>query len=385
MDTVGNDARFRSFRRRKEGCVNIRSAEDTTGFGPVERLESIMRLDSRSARELSDLESVILGAQLSDDDELEFRARAQWTVTSNVHPRPQSVRIQNLEWCLRWIDAHRSRVHDSCLVKVLWDMKARIQEMSLDPSTPMTRVHAMLDDYRRHLEATGRSMESLHALRMQLDIEIGAVDSAQREQALRDASPRDDLSDCTACQVTGDLRLDLIGQRYVEAADRARAFISGHDHRCPNQPHEAQAASLHVLTRVGDEKTARRHALDCWSVLVDKRANPVSAGTAIHWAAWSGAIERALMMIDEYLPGFDDTRAQLPGYRIYLLAGSAYALERAVAAGLGRHPLNAGTVAALAQQWSDEARDIAAAFDRRNRTPTATLRIEEMLHLPPLR
>lgn len=345
-----------------------------------ERLASIRRIDTRSERELLLLEGILLSAQLAGDTDLEIIARVQWMRTSRTHSRADSLRLDNLLWCLAWIDEHPGELQPELLRTAIWDIKGRLEELSSNPDVPLAQIDELSAAYERHVRASGGSMHSVHSLRTRIAVTLGDDKRAAAEKELRDTFPRDRFSDCRGCELTVDVYLAMLGDRREEAVEMIETYFASTEFQCEKQPHTLQSASLLPLTSLGRAAEARPHAIDAWSMLAELKDDPTAAGLVIHWYAATGQTQRTLELIEEYAPeGLTNEWGRIPGHRLYFLASAAYALHLLTVQGHGDRRIIDEYVCVLAARWEREARALAARFDARNGTAAITRRLERIL------
>ena len=271
-------------------------------------------------------------------------------------------------WCITQHDRDPERFSD---YELLWKYKWVVNEAACFPQIGAARLRGLLDDMERRFLLAGSSMRAVHQYRALVSAKLGDMESARAWLVHWDASARDWLSDCAACDPDG--RADLLGMLgdadgLIEGAERLIASRS----RCGEIPHRTHGRVLAPLWRLGEQERAVAHHHTGYRMV---RANPklVEAhGQHIALAAAAGRDADAIAMLERHLE--DALRLPAAWERMTFLTSVAYALRMLEAHGVrelgirvpGRHEGALTPTDRLAAWAQAEADALISAFDARN-------------------
>ena len=232
--------------------------------------------------------------------------------------------------------------------------------------------------YRRHKQDPQPVLRAAYGV----ESHVLGEDAAQGAYAAWVSAPRTDLSDCEACEPTTQARHLVALGRHAEALEVAASVLEG-EQVCAEEPEAAIAALLPSLVLVGrGEEAAELHAAACRAIRGRAGAMPIAADL-IDFCARSGNLGRGVELLRER---WDDVAH--PGRthdRIEVAAHLARLGGALVAAGQADLVVVPGVPARdLVDRFEREAADLAAAFDARNGTTTATDTLRELRDAPDL-
>ena len=265
---------------------------------------------------------------------------------------------------------------------VLWMNKWLINNLVDDAGVDLARlreaVAAMRRRYRRHKQDPQPVLRAAYGV----ESHVLGEDAAQGAYAAWVSAPRTDLSDCEACEPTTKARHLVALGRHAEALEVAASVLEG-EQVCAEEPEAAIAALLPSLVLVGrGEEAAELHAAACRAIRGRAGAMPIAADL-IDFCARSGNLGRGVELLRER---WDDVAH--PGRthdRIEVAAHLARLGGALVAAGQADLVVVPGVPARdLVDRFEREAADLAAAFDARNGTTTATDTLRELRDAPDL-
>ena len=263
---------------------------------------------------------------------------------------------------------------------VLWMNKWLINNLVDDAGVDLARlreaVAAMRRRYRRHKQDPQPVLRAAYGV----ESHVLGEDAAQGAYAAWVSAPRTDLSDCEACEPTTKARHLVALGRHAEALEVAASVLEG-EQVCAEEPEAAIAALLPSLVGRGEE-AAELHAAACRAIRGRAGAMPIAADL-IDFCARSGNLGRGVELLRER---WDDVAH--PGRthdRIEVAAHLARLGGALVAAGQADLVVVPGVPARdLVDRFEREAADLAAAFDARNGTTTATDTLRELRDAPDL-
>lgn len=270
---------------------------------------------------------------------------------------------------VRWWDAHPEHFDAQDRHTLFWSFKWMVANLTEFPSVPAAQIDRTLADMERRFAVAGNGMNAVALQRFVWARARGAEDTAEAYETWV-ATPRDDFSQCEACE-PGDRASYLFEVGRTEEGVRLLERTLTENPTCATEPADMlshlQLAYLEQ-GRVADAAATHRRGL---AHLADSHGDMAGArGRHVELLARGGHGDRAVRMIEadqRLLTGGDSPDSRLT-YLVHVGAALAVlrATEPARAVRLASVP--AATVAALADWVRAQAEELAQAFDRRNGT-----------------
>ncbi len=302
---------------------------------------------------------------------LSFHARLSAT-NCYVYGGEPAKAFDTFYWCVAEFD-REPRAHEEVRHDLLWQFKATVSGLVTFPDRPLAQIDALLADMERRWLAGGYSLHAVRSLRHLVARHVGDLPAAAYWYDRWISSPRDQLSDCAACDPGRRVRwLTRIG-RYAEAVAVAAPVLDGRS-TCSEQPQGILTALLEPYLRSGAPEPARDAHRQAYRRLRGNPAALLEISQHLWFLAVTGNVERGLELIERHLSWLDAPSSPLAEMRF---ATSAALLLRQVPATPGRavhqpdHDGQRGTeipVAELAERMAGRAVELAAQFDARNHT-----------------
>lgn len=269
---------------------------------------------------------------------------------------------------LKLRDSKPGAFSESEVRQVLWRFKWVTTSLLQVPDVPLTAIRGWTDQMRDRYRDAGHGMQPVAAMRHRIAAHTGSGHLPAYD--LWVTRPREELSDCEACETRQRALHHLRGGADQLALDTWRPVLSG-GQGCKEEPYVSQAHALLPLLRLGRTDEARSHHLVGYRFARGKAGLAEEVGLHIEFCALSRNQGRGLEILAENRALFDTTGAQLSllgfltGVQVLLscLVVDGYATT-AVAGPLGRN----WTAESLLAHVSGEADALAAAFDARNGT-----------------
>ncbi|WP_263119370.1 hypothetical protein [Cellulomonas sp. RIT-PI-Y] len=272
---------------------------------------------------------------------------------------------------LRWWDQRPEMFDADDRHSLFWSFKWMVSGLADFPNVPAAQIERTLDDMERRYALAGNGMDAVALERFSWANRRGAPETEDLF-AQWVATPRDDFSQCEACD-PGDRAAYLIGAGRLEEGVRLIEETLPHRPRCASEPADmlADLADAYLdLGRPADAVRAHRQAV---AELATTQGDMASArGQRIRLLARAGQPERAIRALEaeQHLLATADTPfdqlsfARLVGAATHVLrAGHAdRALRITAVPELGATP----TVAQLDDWLRAKADRLAAQFDARN-------------------
>ncbi len=330
------------------------------------------------------VEQVLARAEEIGDDELAFAARMAATEAYHFGGEPARGFV-TFSRCLSEFDQDPRPYHQRYAHTLLWQFKWIVTAMTDYPEIPLERTRQVLDDMERRYRAGGHSLHAVLACRHQIARHVGDMEAAAHYYEQWCAAPRDSLSDCEACEPTARIRyLTLLG-RDEEAVALAEPVLRG-ELNCVTQPQSILTALMVPYVRTGrlDEAvSAHRRA---YRAIRNSRGDMSRIADHLELCARTGNEARGLELLERHLGWLDEPPSPLTA--MWFAASAALLLRRLVDAGRGdlvvRRPGGGTAAAALAEEMTRLATDLAARFDERNGTSYQSGRVTAQIQAEPL-
>ncbi|MBW0253295.1 hypothetical protein [Cellulomonas sp. PS-H5] len=271
---------------------------------------------------------------------------------------------------LRWWDEHPEHFDEQDRHGLFWSFKWMISGLADFPTVPAEQIDRTLADMERRYALAGNGMDAVAYERFAWARQRGAADVEAAYQAWI-ATPRDDFSQCEACD-PGDRAAWLIGTDRAEEGIRIIEQTLAEDPSCASEPADMLSYLAEAYLDQGRPRDAARTHRRAVAALAEAESDMVGArGRRVRLLARGGQAERAVRAIEadqQYLTGGDTPYSRLAFAR---LVGAATHVLRS--AGQGDLPVRltvvpATTVTELDDWLRSEATALARQFDARNGT-----------------
>ncbi|GIG37211.1 hypothetical protein [Cellulomonas pakistanensis] len=271
---------------------------------------------------------------------------------------------------LRWFDEHPEHFDAHDRHGLFWSFKWMISGLADFPTVPAEQIDRTLADMERRYALAGNGMDAVAYERFAWARQRGADDAEQAYQAWI-ATPRDDYSQCEACD-PGDRAAWLLATGRAEEGIRLIERTLEQDPSCASEPADMLSYLAEAYLDAGRPRDAARTHRRAVAALAEAESDMVGArGRRVRLLARGGQPERAVRAIEadqQYLTGGDTPYSRLAFAR--LVGGATHVLR---AGGHGELPVRltsvpATTVAELDDWLRAQADALAAQFDARNGT-----------------
>jgi len=332
------------------------------------------------------LEEAVREADRGADLETAFRTRSQLTQSAVFSGYPDRA-LASFAWCLAQHDRHAGRFDEYDL---LWQYKWIVLRLPGFPEIPLERIDAMLQDCRRRFHNSGSGERAAHYLEWSVAREIGDSDRAAAARRAYLAAPRDELSDCAACERDTEVEYRIETGRHAEAIELAGPILRG-TLSCAEVPQRTLAALLRPLLLEGRPEDARAAHVRGYRPIRSNRSYVRQFAQHVNYLQAAARDDAALELFERHLGqalDSSDTHARLA----WFLSGWVF-LEHLRASGredlavrvpstvplrreAGRAPLEA-----LLEWLRRETDDLARRFDQRNGNEAQRERIDREFRL----
>ena len=336
------------------------------------------------------LEEVLRHADASGDEELMFDTRMILT-SAYQHGGETAKAFVTFSWCLAAFDRDPgafSREDDALL---RWHYKWVVAALKRFPEVPLDRAYRALDDMERRYLAGGHSLHAVYTLRCGVANHIGDLEAGDEWYRKWCTAPRDENSDCVACDPTNKVWHLVQRQRYEEAVAIAEPVLSGRL-TCQVQPQSMQAALLLPYLKTGRLDEAREAHRKGYRAIRGNRDYLDELAEHIRFCALSGNEAHGLEILERHLGWLD--RPADPMALLDAASAGALLLRRLRELGHGGQrlrrpphgdrPATEPEVAELEDELRRTCYDLAAAFDRRNGTDYISRHLTDVLASEPI-
>jgi len=336
------------------------------------------------------LEDLVRHADTSGDPRLPFDVRMELT-SAYQHGGETAKAFATFSWCLSTYDRHPGRFteHDDWLLR--WQYKWTVAALKRFPEVPLDRSHRALADMERRYLTGGHSLHAVHTLRCEIADHVGDLELADEWYRKWRTAPRDENSDCVACDPTNKVHHLVLRGRDEEAVAVADPVLEGRI-TCTVQPQSIQSALLLPYLRTGRLDDAREAHRRSYRAIRGNRDYLDDLGRHLYFCAVTGNEPHGLEILERHLDWLD--RAADP-MALLEAAGSAALLlrrlrksghggQRIDRPGFGDRPPSKPDVAELDDELLAVAEGLARRFDERNGTDFQSRQLAEKLAAEPI-
>jgi tetratricopeptide (TPR) repeat protein len=272
---------------------------------------------------------------------------------------------------LQWWDRHPEHFDEYDRHSLFWSFKWMISGLADFPTVPAEQIDRTLADMERRYALAGNGMDAVAYERFAWARQRGSADVEAAYQAWV-ATPRDDYSQCEACD-PGDRAAWLLETGRVDEGIRLIEQTLAGNPSCASEPADMLALLAEAYLDTGRPRDAARTHRLAVAALAESPSDMTGArGRRVRLLARGGQVDRAIRAIEadqQYLTGGDTPHSRLSFLR--LVGAATHVLRDAY----GDRPVRlatvpAGTVAELDDWAPVQAEQLAAQFDARNGTTT---------------
>jgi tetratricopeptide (TPR) repeat protein len=352
-------------------------------------LDEAHRMPEGDAR-IALLEDLVRHADASGEPRLPFEARMELT-SAYQHGGETGKAFVTFSWCLAAYDREPGKFTEDDDGLLRWQYKWTVAALKRFPEVPLDRSYRALDDMERRYLAGGHSMHAVHTLRCEIADHVGDLETGDEWYRKWNAAPRDENSDCVACDPTSRVYHLVLRGRDEEAVAIADPVLKGRI-TCAVQPHSIQSALLMPYLRTGRAVEARDAHRRAYRAIRNNRDYLDDLGRHLWFCAVTGNEAHGLEMLERHLSWLDrpaDPMALLEasGSAALLLGrlvGQGHGGQRVRRPEFGDRPSSDPEVAELADELRTTAVRLAARFDERNQTDFQSRVLTEKLESQPV-
>jgi hypothetical protein len=315
-------------------------------------------------------------------------------ITSYVHDGAHPAALTPFSWLLTRYDAAPAWMGRRERNGVLWTFRWMTVGMLEHPEVSRERIEATLDGMQQRFSRAGEGMAPVLSCRYEVAAAFDGPQAAHAAYLEWIAAPRTALSACAACERSRQAaHLAAIGLP-DDAVRAVRPVLDG-ELTCDDEPATAIATVLEPMLLRGDLRTAAAEHARGVRLLRGVRPGQAHARHLL-LCARTGRLARGLDLLEQWLP----QGAATPAGELRIAAAGARLLRELVEAGQGgvtvtprpvldghgvtAPPAPPATVAQLQARLGQQAVQLAARFDERNRTGWASEELRQTWESPAL-
>lgn len=270
----------------------------------------------------------------------------------------------------------------SLTYSVHWYLKWMTSALIDNPAVPLATTYRWLDELEKRYRERGYSIRPVLGLRSDLARDVGDHDNAAKLLAAALALPRDNMSDCDACERNSRGSNQLLAGDDEAALELWRPVLDG-ECSCAEEPHRVLSKALLPLVRTGRLMEARSAHLTGYPLVRRKTDLRAAVGKHVEFCALTGNEARGLELLAEHGSWLTERVADA-AVRLSFIAGVGVLLRRLVALGHGEMTVGAGTVDSVLGDLESEITELCTRYDTRNGNGVVGARVAERLAQQPL-
>lgn len=156
-------------------------------------------------------------------------------------------------WVLKAVDENPGLFEDE---EYLWEYKWMVGAAVGNASISLEQLDNIMEDLNRRMQRSGYSQRPYYDEKMYYNIQIGDYKKAQEYADLANAEPRDDMTDCEACEAHEQVRILLYQGKIEEAFTKADDLLKSKLF-CQEKPLTTFCEFTHFLSLAGDPRAEK--------------------------------------------------------------------------------------------------------------------------------
>lgn len=306
--------------------------------------------------------------------------------------------IQAFDWCLARYDEDKDALDAWQVYDLFWIYKWVLVSARQNPQTSYAHVQALHDDLEKRYYKAGNSPSTAQCYLMLWAMHRGDVEAAARAFSLWQSHPRDNLSDCLACEINHHVMFEILRGNYETALEVAAPLLAG-EHSCNIVPRRTYAVLLVPLMKLGRWQQAAEFFEKGWQLEQAEDADARLLDFVAYYLFYLvmvGDYAQALELFQDDVARALSTPDLLDKYEFYVASYALFAsLERNNAHNIDDigldlpknhalyQPANIYSIHTLTTFFAENSRELAQRFDKRNQSDAFMQNIadkEAMLH-----
>ena len=284
---------------------------------------------------------------------------------------------------LRLADRYPNELGGRRIHTIYWQLKWMTSRMIDNPAVPLATVDRWLDEFEGRYQQRAYSLRPVHADRAELALLLGDEEAASASMAAAMHAPRDQMSNCEACErcAWGRWRVEFGDD---EGALSAWEPVLDGTLTCAEEPHYVLSYALLPMLRLGLFDEARGAFLRGYPMVKGNVSLMTAVGRHAEFCALTGNEARGLEILGTHIGWLTDTAVDT-SRRLGFLCGVVVLLRRLNALGQGALPVGGSfTVSSLLASFAAEIRELCTRYDNRNGNGAVSADVAARLARQPL-
>jgi len=192
-------------------------------------------------------EEAVRIADSTADEELMFYLRLEQIDSATFSGRRERA-LTAFSWCLSKFRAEPEE-YEQYRRSLLWRFKYVMVEVIELPQISRSEFDDLANQMTQEYQAAGYNLRPVHYLKMQFATPLGDRDWARREYDTFQATPRDTMADCEACEADSVIEYHELFDEHQQMIDLAQPSLQGKC-TCAEAPHRTYAYVLRPLAKL---------------------------------------------------------------------------------------------------------------------------------------
>lgn len=319
------------------------------------------------------MEEAVRLADAGGDLELRYFVREQF-IRAAVFGGATEKAIVAFSWCLAQFDRHPGKFSQWA---ILWKYKWIVGLVSNFPEIPKSQIFEMLADMERRFEAAGYGQRVVYHHRYRLAEFWGDREEAVRCFRRAEELPKDELSNCTACELDDRVSFSFYCGDDERGVALAAPILAGRE-SCATVPHRTLANLLLPLVRLGRQREALGHHLKGYRLIAGNKTFLDRLSEHVVFLALTENTAKAVKLFEKHYHWTERNMDAANRFRFYraawflfdvLAEGRRETLRLRLPASFPPYRADGRYETAQLAAWlRDQADRLAARFDERNGT-----------------
>ena len=356
----------------------------------IDRFDELMReaasLDNCDAQ-VAMFEEAVRIADSIQDNRASIKGRLALIEAATFGGYPEKALVA-FSWCLPMFDAEPDLF---CVFDFLWMSFWILGTVDHNPANSLETIHHLFNDVEKRFIFHNYSIRGIIKIRAHVATAAGLDDKALDFIAQWKSASRDGLGECVACGLETELLVNANAGRLKDAVQVAEPLLLG-DIKCDVIPTLTYGCVLEPLLRLKRYEEAKLYNRKGQRLVNGKRGEICTTAEHLRYRTHIREFPQAIRMLESNLQFSLETTSWSDKFDFYL--STMLLLESLIRRGTRKHrklrlPRNF-------ELWNDESKydlaklhdwfhnntlDIAAKFDKRNRTTRYADRIESVREL----
>lgn len=201
-----------------------------------------------SFEKLTQLEQAI--ALADSENAIDLGVTARFIFIETIMVVGQAERgIEAFNWCLARYDENNDVLDSWQIYELFWIYKWVLVSVRQNPEAAYAHVQALHNDFEQRYHQAGNSPRTAQCYLMLWAMHRGDTVAAERAFNLWQDHPRDNLSDCLACEINHHVMFEIFRGDYDKALEVAKPLLEG-KHSCNIVPRRTYAVLLEPLMKL---------------------------------------------------------------------------------------------------------------------------------------